>query len=408
MRIALISYEYPPETGLGGIGTYTAQAACMLADRGHSVEVFAGALEKDSSELDGKVLLHRVYPGKDRHAFPLAVALKFRERHQFQAFDIIEGPEYKSDGLSILKEFPRIPHTVKLHTPSFLIKKLFFGKVGLLRKARSVAGSLLKGKRPNPYWAYSKEKDPEYEFTRSVPFILHPSFELGGIVSREWNIPIGRFIHLQNPFQPGKEFLSIGIPQKADDLVRVTFLGKLERRKGIFLLLEAMPAILQQYPQVRFRFVGKSHPSPNPGMDMQAYIEKTLSGYKDKLEFTGPIPYTQIPAQLAETDICIFPSLWENFPNVCLEAMSAGRAVIGSKNGGMAEMLGEEECGLLIDPDNPKTIVAALKKMIENPQLRYRFGQLAREKVLREYSWDRIGARTEEVYSMIIDHWPKA
>ncbi len=74
----------------------------------------------------------------------------------------------------------------------------------------------------------------------------------------------------------------------------------------------------------------------------------------------------------------------------------------------MAEMLGEEECGLLIDPDKPKTIVAALKKMIENPQLRYRFGQLAREKVLREYSWDRIGARTEEVYSMIIDHWPKA
>ncbi|MBK6621202.1 MAG: glycosyltransferase family 4 protein [Saprospirales bacterium] len=88
--------------------------------------------------------------------------------------------------------------------------------------------------------------------------------------------------------------------------------------------------------------------------------------------------------------------------------MSAGRAVIGSKNGGMAEMLGEEECGLLIDPDKPKTIVAALKKMIENPQLRYRFGQLAREKVLREYSWDRIGARTEEVYSTIIDHWPKA
>lgn len=51
--------------------------------------------------------------------------------------------------------------------------------------------------------------------------------------------------------------------------------------------------------------------------------------------------------------------------------MSDGRAVIGSKNGGMAEMLGNEECGLLVDPNSPKTIIAALEKLIENPELKY-------------------------------------
>lgn len=406
MRIALVSYEYPPETGFGGIGTYTRQAAQMLADRGHSVEVFAGALERSYSKHEENILLHRVY-SSERKSFPNALLELFSRRHSQQPFDLVEGPEFMADSVVIRDNFPGIPHAVKLHTPSFLLKQLFIGQVDLTKKVRFLLGGFLRGKNPKPYWRYDASSDIEFKLTRSVPFILHPSRELGEIVSKKWNISSQQFIHLPYPFDPKDTFLRIPIKSDETQFKLISFIGRLEKRKGIFPLISAIPAICEKYPQVRFRFIGQAHPSPIPGLDMTEFMKKQLHLYKDRLEFTGSLSYDQIPLHLAETDICIFPSLWENFPNVCLEAMSAGRAVIGSKNGGMADMLGNDEHGLLVDPYKPESIVSAIEKLIENPELRIQLGQSAREKVLREYSYERIGALTEEIYSMIIDKWPQ-
>lgn len=406
MRIALISYEYPPETGFGGIGTYTEQAARMLKKRGHSVEVFAGSLEKTYSIQEGGVLLHRVFT-KNRASFSDNIFEIFSKRHSANPFEIIEGPEFMADSFTIRNRFPDVPHVIKLHTPSFLLYKLFLGDVGLARKARFLLGGLIRGKFSRPYWKYDKAEDPEYQLTQSVPFILHPSKELGGIVSKEWGIPIDHFIHLPNPFHPSPEFLDIQIRRPDSEYLRITFIGKLEKRKGIFLLMDVIPEVVSKHPHVKFRFIGQAHPSPEADLDMEGYMKKRLHRFESHLEFTGPLPYNEIPKRLAETDICIFPSLWENQPNVCMEAMSAGRAVIGSKNGGMADMLGNDECGLLVDPYRPETIVTAIEKLIENPELRMQLGRSAREKILRNYSYESIGALTEEVYSMIIDKWPQ-
>lgn len=407
MRIALVSYEYPPDTGFGGIGTYTKQAAHMLAGRGHSVEVFTGALESSSSTKEGEVLLHRVF-SPTRLAFRNAVAVVFDRRHSHQAFDIIEGPEYMADSATIRENHPDTPHVIKLHTPEFLLGRLFRDNVSIAKKMRFIFGGLIRGQNPKPFWVYEKSSDPEYHLTRSVPYILHPSKELGTIVSREWDLPMDRFIHLPYPFQPDPAFLEIPCGESGSEFPRITFIGKLEKRKGIFPFMHAIPQIAKKHPHIRFRFLGHSHPSPVLGLDMEGYLKKQLSSFQDRLEFTGPIPYHEIPQHLAETDICVFPSLWENFPNVCLEAMSAGRAVVGSKNGGMADMLGENEFGLLIDPKKPESIVAAIKLLIESPELRYRFGHSARENVLTTYSYDKIGHWTEKVYSNIINNWPRS
>lgn len=404
MRIALISYEYPPETGLGGIGTYTQQAARMLEARGHSVEVFAGALVETTSTQEGEIALHRVF-SPSRAYFPDKVFEVFRQRHSASPFDIIEGPEFMADSFAIRTRFPDVPHVIKLHTPSFLLGKLFLGNVGLVQKVRFILGGLMRGKLPQPYWRYEKNKDREYQLTQSVPYILHPSMELGGIVSKEWNIPLDRFIHLPNPFVPDQNYLNIQIWNSESEYLRITFIGKLEKRKGIFPLIEAIPEVIRRHPKVRFRFIGQAHPSPEQGLDMETYIKKRLHRFVSQLEFTGPLSYNEIPKHLAQTDICIFPSLWENFPNVCLEAMSAGRAIVGSKNGGMRDMLEDPECGLLIDPEKPNTIIEALSTFIENPGMRKSFGEKARQVILDRYNTDVIGAQTEAVYQKIIDHW---
>ncbi|MCB0644814.1 MAG: glycosyltransferase, partial [Phaeodactylibacter sp.] len=123
MRIGLISYEYPQETGFGGIGTYVHQAAQMLAERGHEVDVFAGAVDQTKVEYDGSVKIHRAFP-KAGAAFHQAIAPLFQESHLKQPFEILEGPEFNADLLSIQQQFPALPQVVKLHKPTFLLQEL--------------------------------------------------------------------------------------------------------------------------------------------------------------------------------------------------------------------------------------------------------------------------------------------
>jgi len=161
---------------------------------------------------------------------------------------------------------------------------------------------------------------------------------------------------------------------------------------------------------VTFRFVGRAvaipqglvRGVPRAGTDMAAYLAARLGAFGARVELAGPVTAEQVPNLLARTDVCIFPSLWENFPYVCLEAMAAGRGVIGSRAGGMPEMLDGGRAGLLIHPDNPREMASAMLRLLNDSALRLRLGQAARERVLTEYGADRIGALMEESYARAI------
>ena len=73
MKIAFISYEYPPDTAYGGIATYIRQVAILLAARNHNVEVFAASCERSGSFRDGKILVH-VVAETNRRKFAEAIA----------------------------------------------------------------------------------------------------------------------------------------------------------------------------------------------------------------------------------------------------------------------------------------------------------------------------------------------
>ena len=100
MRIAFISYEAPPDTLIGGIGTYVGQAARTLARRGHEVEVFT-ASPKASGTLDANgYLTHQVqcsFEFEDRMAFPELAGHIFAERHARAPFDVLEGAEFLAE-----------------------------------------------------------------------------------------------------------------------------------------------------------------------------------------------------------------------------------------------------------------------------------------------------------------------
>jgi glycosyltransferase involved in cell wall biosynthesis len=209
-----------------------------------------------------------------------------------------------------------------------------------------------------------------------------------------------KIFYVPYPYVPSETLLNIPVKTRTNI---VTFLGRLEIRKGVLDLAQAIPLILHHYPEVTFRFVGSADLSPKPNMDMRQYLEHTLRHYSGSVEFTGSVPLTSISEVLATTDICVLPSIWDNFPNTCLESMAAARGIVGSSAGGMADMLDFGQVGRVIPPRNPKRIAQAVIELLGDPELRMRLGQKARERLLVEYNTDRIGPLQEASYVRAIE-----
>lgn len=399
MKIAFISYEYPPDTAYGGIATYVHQAARMMHKRGHHVEVFTSSSYRCGTENEDGIITHRI-DEKDRELFPEQIGKIFTERHTNIEFDVIEGPELSADAREAVRLFPDIPLVVKLHTPSFFIYQLNGNGVPFLTKVRREIGAIRRGLTDRKYWLYNSKNDIERTHALDADEIATPCKDLGNRVIKEWGLDAEKVSHVPYPYTPGEKILNIS---KDTQTNIITYIGRLEIRKGILDLARAIPLILQRKPNTKFRLVGRPDMSPKAGFsDMREYLEHQLRDYSQSIEFTGPVPPDGIPSVLANTDICVFPSLWENFPNVCLEAMAAARGVIGSSAGGMAEMLDNGKVGRLVPPGSPQKIAAAAIELWENPALRISLGQAARDRLLSEYNLDRIGALQEASYNRAI------
>lgn len=400
LKIAYISYEHPTSISGGGIGTYIGQVAKLMAKRGHQVEVFSGTLADTSSEveIDGYVL--NLIPAYTKEQFRTSVLSTFKRRHLVVSYDIMESPEYGADAFYIKKAFPKLPLSLKLHTPSFLISKLN-DKSSWKDKLRYMVGGLVRGKISNPYWMYKKKNDLEYKLFNLAETCSSPSRSLANIVSEKWSSKKEIYV-LPNPFEICDELLAIKPIEDARSATIITFLGKLERRKGILSLIDAIPKIVESYPFVHFCLVGKSGSSPESTLDMISFIKIKTPGHEFFLEFMGFQDNSVIPKILEKSHICIFPSLWENFPYVCLEAMAANRVVIGTDNGGMADMISHNINGILIAPNSSDAIYNAIKTLVDNPERIKALGEAARKTILNNYNAEKIGSLTETLYKKTI------
>jgi glycogen synthase len=396
MKIAFVSYEFPPDTALGGIATYVYQAARMLADRGHQVEVFTSSPSRSGTQVDNGTMVHRINEG-DQEKFRDSVGLAFSARHAVVRFDVLEGPEYSADALECVRLVPDIPLVVKLHTPSFLVRRFSRSGLGRLGMARVLLHGLLRG-----YWERGAINDDTVEIdglerihVLQADEIVAPSRAIAEILSHEWLLDRTKISVVPYPYIPPERFLRI--PAETHTSL-VTFLGRLEMRKGVTHLAQAIPLIIPRHPNVRFQFVGNPENSPEPDLNMRQFLERQLRSFRHSVEICGGTPFDTVSEVLARSDICVYPSIWENFPYVCLEAMAAARGIVGSYSGGMLEMLDGGRVGRLVPPFSPNKIAAAVIDLLQNPELRMSLGREARERVLSEYSAGCIGPLQEATY----------
>ena len=385
LRIAFISFEYPPAVAIGGIGTYVWEASRMLAQAGVSVEVFAaGTPGPEPAEAFG-VLVHRM-PCTDRYAFRNLVLPLFAAWHQEQPFDLIESPEISAEGSCIAERFPELAVVVKLHTPSYLCGVIGHDPPTLLDRARFRLGALRRGRWQGlPVQPYIKEGDPEYHFTQQAHGIDAPSQAIADRLKADWDLDDQRISVFPYPFSPQPDFLALPVPHQIKTL---GFLGRLEARKGVIELARALPAILRARPELSVRFVGPTWPYLKS--DMESWIRRHCRSFLDRITFVGGVAKGDLVVQLGLCDVLLLPSRWENFPFACWEAMASGRIVIGSSAGGMAEVIEHGVSGLLVSPRSPQAITQAVLALASDPEWARSLAAAGRERVLAVLSPARV------------------
>jgi glycosyltransferase involved in cell wall biosynthesis len=389
MRIAFVSYEFPPDTGVGGIATYVRQIASLFSELKISVEVICASPTRTGTVLENQYLSITRIQCESTEQFRKLSPLVVAERHAARPFDLIEVPEYGAEGLYMKAKLPNVPLVTKLHTPRFLIKELndYYYDKSPLRKLKNIVGL-----------RYKRSKDPEYKAIKETDFIISPSRSLIKLVSERWNIDPSKIHLAPNPYFPSEHLQSITPTTGSENIL---YIGRLETRKGVYNLARAIPLVLQSFPNARFTFLGKDSRGPRREKSMLTVLKQIIGEGLANVSFLDFVPLTEVPSIIAKADICVFPSLWENFPNVCLEAMTAGKSIVASKNGGMVDMLQDNNGGVLVDPHEPADIANGIIQLLSNPTFQYEAGKRNRQKAVGYYGGD-LTSELVQLYSGFI------
>jgi glycogen(starch) synthase len=244
------------------------------------------------------------------------------------------------------------------------------------------------------------ESDVERKTTLLADEVTSPSQALLNWTSEAWALDRAKTRVIPNVFEPSASLLSLS-PER--DSRTVCFVGRLEVRKGVLELAKAIPMVLARSPDARFVFVGRSLPHPSTGEPLDEVILKIAGPAAARsITFAGGVNSDQVSGYLAASAVAVFPSYWENFPYVCLEAMSAACAVIGSNAGGMAEIIDDNRTGLLVAPRSPRQIVTAIIDLLNSPAKRAAMGAAARARVVENYSSEAIAPLQEASYRLAI------
>jgi glycosyltransferase involved in cell wall biosynthesis len=167
----------------------------------------------------------------------------------------------------------------------------------------------------------------------------------------------------------------------------------MERRKGIHLCRAIAEGVLAKH-DVAFIFVGG---------DLFGHLKEevlpALRGTRlGSVHYLGKLDLPELRSWVRTADIFMLPSLWENCPYSCLEAMAGGRAIVSSDQGGMPELIDDGQNGLLARNGNPESFVRQINALLESEDLRRRLGHAARRAVETGYTDDRVARNSWAVY----------
>ena len=193
---------------------------------------------------------------------------------------------------------------------------------------------------------------------------------------------------------------SVRVPAQAnaaqEQFGRILFLGRADRRKGIFELLAAVSQLAPQFPAVRLIIGGDGD------LEQVARVAQQL-GVVDRVSILGWIGPVQREAELAQAAVFCLPSYDEGLPMAMLESMAAGKAVVVTPVGGIPEAIVDGQNGLLVAPGDADALAAALRKLFDDEQLRQHLAAGARATIVSRFGTEVVMEKMAAMYRELAD-----
>jgi glycosyltransferase involved in cell wall biosynthesis len=404
LRICFLSQDYPP-LGNGGIGQWTREMATGLAKRGHEVTVICRS-ETDYPYIDfiDGVWVHRITtqssPADEAAEENVPLALlsysasveaeiqRVQARRQFQ---VVCGPIFDLEPLVTLRR-SGIPTVISLQTT-----------YGLALPHKPDWRDSAWYRRSHVDKVIAKEKD----LLRTAPFMLANTPGLVADLEAGYDVPLtpDRVTIISH----GIEDLAANVPLSSADAsdnargLRLLFVGRLELRKGADILLEALPGLLRQHPQLEVDIVGDDNIDVK-GETLRHRFEKVW--LRDQVEaarvtFHGVVLREELLRHYARCDIFVAPSRYESFGLIYIEAMAFSKPVIGLAVGGVTDVVADGVSGLLVKGDNPALLSSAVSRLIEDAPMRIEMGRAGRRIYEQRFNIERMLDASEAYFRAI-------
>jgi glycogen(starch) synthase len=406
----LLSALYPPEA-VGGIGRYVHILARAIARLGHQVHVLTRGEEHDRVDFEDGVWVHRCVvrdfpapePGCGADAplpahiwnHSMTMLAEAREIAARRPVDCVHAPIWDVEGIAFLRD-GTLPLVTGLHTTlsSYLDSN----------PKRRLDDEFMQT-FVEPVLAAEREllmaSDGLLANSEAIIEEIEEAYDLHLDSSRTRVVPHGIEDWYALPAEPQ--------PPLPEGMVRLVFIGRLEARKGIGILLSIAPDLLSRYPHLRLDIVGNDQiPSPD-GRTWREAFEAEHAGLPalTRIAFHGEVSDERLRGFYRAADIVLAPSHFESFGLVHLEAMMMGKPVIGCRTGGMSEVIEDGRTGLLAEPADTFSLHRCIERLLSDDTLRQRLGEAARAKFLDRFTAARM-AEQEVAFMTVMSAAVKA
>jgi glycosyltransferase involved in cell wall biosynthesis len=369
VNIVFVCNEYPPAPH-GGVGTFTQVAGRALVRAGNAVRVVGYGEDRPERWFDEGVEVFRLRPPAPdilSMRARLGVYSKVAEWRRTWHADLVEVPDAEGWGAG----WPRlpIPMVVRIHgSASYFAAELNRPVTLQSRLAYRLEKSALQRA---DHWCsvsrYAAEKTREIFGLRPCDAVLHNPVE--SFPEPDWE--------RRNPDA-------------------VLFTGTLTEKKGVLSLARAWPSVLRRRPSAVLHVAGKG------GCSMRERMTALMGDAASSVQFHGHTPRETVLEMLQTARVAVFPSYAEAFALAPMEAMATGCPTVYSKRGSGAELMESGRDGILVDPDRPEEIAAAVAAVLADDGLAQRLGRGGWQRVRSGFGLEEWVSKTEDFYRRCI------
>lgn len=386
MKVLMLSWEYPPKS-VGGLAQHVYDLTSAYAEQGVEVHLItAGGKGAPAFEQVNGVKVYRVEPYQVSSPSFVTWAAQFNvallERAipllaDMRRFDILHAHDWLvAYAARAIKHAGRMPLVVTIHATEY-------------------------GRNCGLHNDMQRHiSDIEWWLTYEAWKVICCSQYMEGEIKHVFQLPQDKVAVIPNGvnvanFQTGSDKASRSFYAAPDEKI-IFYVGRLVKEKGVQVLLDAAPEILSGFPQAKFIIAGKG-----PYLNALKH-QAELLGIANRVYFTGYINDEVRNSLYSWSDVAVFPSLYEPFGIVALEAMAARTPVVVSDCGGISEIVRQGIDGLKVRTGNSRSLARNILALLKQPQLGEQLRENAYNRVVDEFNWQNIARQTISVYKEVM------